>query len=197
MQELGIEKKVLRRRILGLRRRLTEEEIAAESAAVLTQVKRFLPYRQANILMCYAAMPDEVQTRAVIEAALQEGKKVCVPYVENRKGMMAAAYTERYADLVAGEFGILAPDPKKLHQAAPHEIDLILLPGVAFTIQGARLGMGSGFYDRFLSKAPQAAVAGLALACQVVEKIPCESHDQAADFLITAKGIVDCKTILS
>ena len=189
------EKRILRKEILMRRRNLDCDVIAAESAGIAKALLNWSVYCQANMIMAYAAMADEPQTTLILQHALSVKKKLCIPVVGDKKGTMEAAFIEKLADLVPGKYGILAPDKGKIKIAQPDMIDLILVPGVVFNVKGQRLGMGAGFYDRFLEKTKDnALLVGLALQCQIIAAVPCEDHDYLVDYLATKDGIINCKT---
>jgi 5-formyltetrahydrofolate cyclo-ligase len=142
--------------------------------------------------MLFLSMSDEVQTIKMLQKALAAGKKVCIPLVGETPGEMQATMLTSLDDLVMGKYGILTVRQEKVRIVEPRSIDLILVPGVAFDMAGRRLGMGAGYYDRFLLKAPEAIRAGLCLACQLVEKVPCEEYDLPVQYLVTVQGIINC-----
>lgn len=195
MSSLLDEKRILRKEILMRRRNLNHDAIAGESAGIAKALLNWSVYREANMLMAYAAMADEPQTFLILQHALSVKKQLCIPVIGEKKGTMEAAFVERLADLVPGKYGILAPDQGKIKIAQPDMIDLILVPGVAFNVKGQRLGMGAGFYDRFLEQTKNnALLVGLALQCQIIAAVPCEDHDYLVDYLATKDGIINCKT---
>jgi 5-formyltetrahydrofolate cyclo-ligase len=194
MNSVLAEKRMLRKEILMCRRNLNRDLIAAESADIAKALFDWSVYRQSDTIMAYAAMADEPQTHLILQHALSEKKKLCIPVIGEAKGTMEAAFIEKLADLVPGKYGILAPDEEKINIAQPDMIELILVPGVAFNLKGQRLGMGAGFYDRFLKKTRNATLVGLALQCQIIDAVPCEDHDYLIDYLATKDGIINCKT---
>lgn len=192
MTEAREEKRRLRKAALAARRAMTDAARRAESARIFAQLEAFAPYKMARCLLAYAAMPDEAQTDRLLADALAAGKIVCLPYVTDRGGAMEAAALAANGAMEAGAFGLATAAGAARRIVAPEEIDLVLAPGVAFDRAGRRLGMGAGFYDRFLARAPQSVVAALALDCQLVERVPAEPFDRSVDYLITAEGILDC-----
>ena len=95
--------------------------------------------------------------------------------------------------LVEGAYGILTVAEEKREFLSPGLLDLIVVPGVAFGPDGSRLGMGAGFYDRFLSeRAPQAHRVALCFDCQLVPEIPVEMHDQRVEAIITETRFINC-----
>ncbi|MCE5284911.1 MAG: 5-formyltetrahydrofolate cyclo-ligase [Pelosinus sp.] len=185
-------KKALRKDILAKRRGLSAQVRNGESTKITEFLCSWPIFTKAQTMMVFLSMPDEVQTVDILRNALNSGQKVCIPLVGETPGEMQAAELRRLDDLVLGKFGILTVSPDKLKIVAPEAIDLILVPGVAFDAAGRRLGMGAGYYDRFLLKARQAVWAGLSLSCQLVENVPCAEYDLAVQYLVIAEGIITC-----
>ena len=102
-----------------------------------------------------------------------------------------ASFTD-FDSLVEGEYGILTPDLEKGEVIPPEELDLIIVPGIAFDTRGERLGKGGGFYDAYLARATKAKRIALAFSCQLVAKIPMEDHDVRVHKIITEQGIYNC-----
>lgn len=193
-QDLNKAKRALRKHILGLRRNLSQDVIQMQSAAIFDHVINSLQYEASASVMIYAAMRDEVQTFALIEHSLKQGKQVCVPYTNDRDGNMDAVRICSLAELVKGDFDILTAVKSELNLIDPSQINLMIMPGVAFDHHGHRLGMGAGFYDRFMAQAKQASSFGLALSCQLLDIVPCMPHDYLVEYIVTEDGIINCET---
>ncbi len=190
------EKKRLRRLMLEKRRSLTPVEITVKSQKIADYFLVWPGYQQSQTIMLYLAMPDEAQTDLLLSDALQQGKRVCVPLLGEKYGEMAAAEITTVDDLIVGKFGLKAPDPNKAKIIAPSEIDLVVVPAVVFDRQGNRIGMGAGYYDRFLAKVrPDSRLLGLAWACQVVDSVPSEEHDRQVQQLLTEDGFFVCGNV--
>lgn len=187
-------KKELRKKVLKIRRDLGKSVIREESDAILKHLLCSPFVEDAKVIMCYLAMEDEVQLMNFIAYALKKGKSICVPHIRDKAGLMDAVKIESLDKLVSGEFGILTVDNPDIKIMQPNEIDLVIVPGVAFDKQGHRLGMGAGFYDRFLLNVDQADFVGVALSCQIVDFVPSMVHDCLVDYIITKDGIINCKT---
>lgn len=194
MDELQIEKKELRKDILKIRRNLAYVTIEFESSAIINHLKRSKLFESSETVMCYLSMKDEVQTYEIVDYVLKQGKSVCVPYIRDRAGIMDAVVIQDLNELVRGDFDILTVNPLNMNIVNTEEIDLIIMPGVAFDRYGHRLGMGAGFYDRFLEKANCTKLVGLALSCQVLDVVPSMPHDYSVHYLVTKDGIINCKT---
>lgn len=142
--------------------------------------------------MLYLAMADEPQTDAIIIDALKTDKTVCVPVLGQQYGIMEAAVISGLDDLVTGRLGLRMPDPACAKNIDPARIDLVFVPGVAFDREGNRLGMGAGYYDRFLTRALQALFVGMAWSFQVADAVPAATHDISMNYLLTEEGIFRC-----
>ena len=144
--------------------------------------------------MFYLSRDDEVDTRLMIKEALDMGKCVVVPvtnfkegtiipprfvFLRKQGGIIPSQVSLNYKEeLEPGPFGILQPKAECFRPVNYEDLDLIIVPGVAFDQKGNRLGRGKGCYDRFLSRLPKKIPKiGLALRFQLLEKIPTTSHD--------------------
>lgn len=190
-KELLAEKKALRVKILAVRRELKEAYRQKASQRMMDVFCALPDFKEPKVVMCYASMGDEVQIRPLIQRWLDMGVTVTMPRVIS-KGQMEAVTLPDLDSLVKGEYGILTPDPAKSQVVPPEELDMIVVPGVAFDTRGERLGMGAGFYDAFLAKAVKAKRIALAYSCQLVANIPMEEHDELVHKIITEQGIYNC-----
>ena len=180
-------KRELRKRMLAARRTLTNEERAAHSAAITERLISLESLKQALTVFAYAAMEDEVQTEALIASLLDMGKRVAIPLVTGKRTMEAVLVPSMDA-LEYGAYHILTVREEQQKILPPQEIDCVLVPGVAFDMDGMRLGMGGGYYDSFLPKISRAIKIAVAYSCQIVEAIPRLSHDCGVDWIVTEKG---------
>ncbi len=186
--ELAGKKRELRKRMLAARRALSEEERAAYSAEITEKLLSHPAVTQAQTIFAYASMSDEVQTGSLLSGLLDLGKRVAIPWIaENR--MMEAALVPSMDALEAGAYGILTVREEQREILLPQEIDCVIVPGVAFGMDGARLGMGGGYYDTFLPKAERAVRIAAAFQCQITEDIPQLPHDCGVDWIITEQGV--------
>ena len=129
-------------------------------------------------------MPDEVQLYDLLAHALREGKRVGLPLITG-KGLMEAVNLPSLAALVPGKFGILTVRKEEQSIIPADEVDFVVVPGAAFSPKGERLGLGGGYYDRYLmEKAPQAYRAALTFDGQVVASVPMEAHDAKVNLIL-------------
>lgn len=181
-------KQRLRREMLAGRRSLTAAAIKKGSEAIAAYFCAWPPYLAAQVVLLYLAMPDEPQTAALVEHAWQAGKTVAVPLMGERYGFMEAAALASWDELATGRLGLRMPDPARARLLEPTAIDLIVVPGVAFDHAGRRLGMGAGYYDRFLPRAAAACRLGLAWSGQMTAAVPADEFDVRMDYLLTEDG---------
>ncbi|NLW78010.1 MAG: 5-formyltetrahydrofolate cyclo-ligase [Ruminococcaceae bacterium] len=177
-----------------LRKQLLEEAtgfdaayLAASDAAIAGLLLGLPEYRAAGTVFCYVSVRDEVDTRAFIEQALADGKRVCVPRCGANSGMDACAIAG-FDELLPGRFGL--PEPAG-HLAAlpPDDIDLVVAPCVAAGKDGSRLGRGAGFYDRYLAGVA-APVACLCRGKLLRNTLPQERFDRPVDIVVAETGVI-------
>lgn len=139
--------------------------------------------KKIHYLMIYYSVRNEVETIAIISYLLNLGKAVALP-VCNPERNLKAVIIKNISELQPAKFGLMEPG---LGAAVLDDgkLELIVVPGVAFDEKGNRLGHGAGYYDRFLSKTPNAFRLGLAYDFQLVPEVPAESHDQKMNGLLT------------
>ncbi len=189
--EKKAEKKALRSRMVAWRKKIQPSLRQGMSQCILGRLFQMDAFRQAQTVFAYASMPDEVQLDALLKACLSQGKRIGIPEITG-PGIMEAAELESMEDLVTGKFGIRSLAPEVLRIIPPEEIDLMIVPGAAFTRGGERLGLGGGYYDRFLPRADRACRIACIFEGQIVPEVPAEEHDQPVDYLVTEIGIVNC-----
>ncbi|GAV21965.1 5-formyltetrahydrofolate cyclo-ligase [Carboxydothermus pertinax] len=188
------DKKFLRKEILNKRAGQLPEEIEEKSAKILQLLKSFRDYQQSRTVMVYLDFRGEVRTREIIKDLWAHGKRVVIPVTILSEKKLLPVYLWDFGDLMEGTYGILEPKEEKRQVVALEEIDLILVPGVAFDLKGNRLGYGAGFYDRFLSKLrPGVKKVALAFELQIVPKIVSGPHDIPMDYIITEERLINCR----
>jgi 5-formyltetrahydrofolate cyclo-ligase len=189
------ERSSLRKQILGRRDQLSKTDRHMKSRAIMHNFLTLPELGQWATLFIYVNFRSEVETLELIAHCLDQGKRVAVPLVEaSTYSMLPLLIKDPENDLVPGYYGIPEPDPKKCPQAEAGRIDIAVIPGSVFDVNGGRLGYGGGYYDRFLlNDAPQATRIGFAFELQVVEQVPLLAHDQPLDILVTEKRIVNIR----
>lgn len=178
-------KKMLRQSVLEARRAMTPATRQTASRQILAELYTLPDFAAARTVFLYASMADEVQLYTLMEYCLLLEKTVCLPLITG-PGTMDAVKLSSMDALIPGKFGIKTIDPVRCELVPPSVIDLIVVPGAAFDARGRRLGLGAGYYDRFMAeRAPQARRIALAFDCQLADCVPVEPHDQIVDLVIT------------
>ena len=139
-------------------------------------------WKQARTVLLYHALPDEPNLQSLLDEALFEGKQVLLPVVVN-DDLILKNYKGRDC-LREGAFHILEPTGEIFPQSRYGEIDLALIPGMAFDGEGHRLGRGKGYYDRLLPRIPQTHKLGICFPFQLLDKVPSEPHDIPVDSVV-------------
>lgn len=186
------EKIQTRKKFLLARRSLSVGEREAASAAIIERLYDLPVFRQSRSVFLYISMPEEVQLGSLVARCLSEGKRVAIPYLQGQAPMQAT-WLPDLESLEDGDYGIPTVAAERREIAVPGSLEIIIVPGVAFDTWGARLGMGSGFYDRFMTeREPQALRIALAFDCQLAERLPTEPHDQYVHYVLTEKRQLLC-----
>ena len=184
MTQLDERKKILRQEFLSRRRAVP---IAERDTISRKLIKNFLAteiYRTAQIVMAYASTPDELQLDELFSACFADGKILTIPLIIGR-GDMQAVKVPSFDALEVGAFNIKTVKRELREIVPPALIDCVIVPGAAFAVDGGRLGLGGGYYDKFLPQAVRAVKVALAYDFQLVDRLPLESHDAKVDFVLT------------
>jgi len=178
----------LRARYRQFRERLTAEQKIELDATIQSRLLALAEYANADTIFTYVSKPIEVDTIALIEAALANHKQVAVPRcVPNTCDMEFYGITS-LGDLEKGKFGVLEPIPSKSHLILDYSKGLCIVPGLSFDAQGYRLGYGMGYYDRFLAEFKGDTV-GICYSGCVQWNLPHGYYDKPVHLLVTEKYI--------
>ncbi len=145
-------------------------------------------WQQADTVVLYYSMVDEVNTRLLVERAHLAGKRVYLPVMDGDV-LVLRLFSGRESMKTASKYRILEPTGAILPAAQYQAIDLVIVPGVAFTCEGYRLGRGKGYYDKLLPLI-SAPCVGICWPIQLVDHLPTEPHDVSLDGLISSDGII-------
>ncbi len=178
----------IRSEVREKRRTVSGIQVAEMSLRICEKVVALPEYVRARRIMCYAALPEEVQTRGLLWAIQRGGKELYLPVVRPNCHMDAVRVTEDTV-MVPDRLGVESPSSGDVLPA--EQLDLVLVPGVAFDRLGNRLGFGKGHFDRFLVDCRCPAV-GLAYELQLVEEIDKRAHDIPMTKIVTEKKVYDC-----
>ena len=184
-----ITKEAVRQACKSQRAALSIEDCESWAAMLCDEIVHLPQYEQAQSIMVYLAMPKEANLDDVIEHALQSGKRVYVPVCVDKITMIAVRL-HNLDDVVRGVLNIRVPkEPYEIID--PTDIDLVLVPGAGFDRYGGRMGMGNGYYDRFLKELSPTHYIGVAWNAQILdESIPMERYDQRMPAIVTEQGVI-------
>ena len=168
----------LREYISQQKRQFTPRQLAQLSLPVLDRLRPLLS--DAKVILAYYSLPDEVDTHALIHELVAEGKTVLLPKVLDDTTMELRRYTGPQ-DLSEGAYHIMEPTGTPFTDL--EQINVALIPGVAFDAQGHRLGRGKGYYDRFLTAFPGNTI-GVCFDFQKVAEVPVDAHDVAVNRVV-------------
>jgi 5-formyltetrahydrofolate cyclo-ligase len=188
-------KQALRQRIIAARDNLTPSLRAHLGLQIVPRLCGLAAYQSARTVLGYLNFGSELPSEQWVQQALRDGKQVLLPRVNKASKLLELfEIKDLFGDVAAGTYGIREPILERCKRfEALGEIDLILMPGVAFDRAGGRLGYGSGYFDKLVAHLPRRSVliAG-AFAMQVVGEIPQENTDQKLDWLITENETIRC-----
>lgn len=194
MTEIADRKKLLRKEALRRRRSISDvlrQEKSRRIAGRLLSDKRLL---SAGTVLGFFSMKDEVEMEEILRRLLELGKRVALPLITG-PGEMEAAELKSFADLEPGDFNIFTVRETAREIIPPEELDCVIVPAVAFSDEGYRLGMGGGFYDRYLVRAGNAFRLAAVFDCQIFPSagFPREEHDQQVDAVFTENSTIEIK----
>ncbi|MDZ4993059.1 5-formyltetrahydrofolate cyclo-ligase [Clostridium perfringens] len=154
-------------------------------------------YKNSKVVFIYVNMDSEINTIDIIKELLTSDKTIAVPKVipvSLKERQMKALKINSLLQLnESGAFGILEPSVEC--EDISEDVDLIIIPGLAFDINGNRLGYGGGFYDRFLRKYPNSKRVALCYDFQIFDEIPHEFFDEKVDLIISEEKIISLKKV--
>lgn len=179
---------------------LSRERRVAASASLCRRLLEWDRLARAGSVMVFDGDDSEPDLSAVVFALAARGVRVAAPRVNWETRTMDAALIRGEADLVPTRHGLRQPGPDA-SALDRTELDLVLVPGVAFDASGGRLGRGAGYYDRFLrdDSAPEGVTVGpirtcgVAFEAQIADTVPTEDHDLPVDWIVTEDRLIDCR----
>lgn len=181
----GLTKQAIRSKIIFRLKTQKEEDRDRKSRLIRQKLFRTLRFKKAKVVMFFISFGGEVNTREMIKKAMASGKIVAVP-VCKRGGVMRPSMLTEKTKLVRGLYEIYEPAIKKFVKLA--DLDLVIVPGIAFDRKGNRLGRGKGYYDTFLHKLKphNTASIGLAFDFQILPSLPATTQDVSVTKIIYA-----------
>ncbi len=192
-QEVIVKKNAIREKYLAVRKEMPQKDRDDKTAAIWGHLGNDDAYRNARSVMMYVELGSEVATREEIRKLIAAGKRVVIPYMNEDASMGIGEITNLDTDIELGSNNIMVPVKEKRNNFFKSDIQVIITPGVAFDIYGARLGRGKGAYDRFLKDMKgRIPIYAIAFDCQIMpetERLPFAYHDIIVDQIITESGM--------
>lgn len=184
-------KKGLRQKMLAMRRALSANETESRSSSLKENILSLPEYKNAKKIMAFLAMKGESNLDGFIRQALLDGKEVYISVCLPERQMEAG----RLIDMEHFEKGPLGLRnlPAGYEVTSPESLDLVLIPGLAVSQEGIRLGMGAGYYDRYLARVPFEKRVAALWDFQVIPDIPSEPFDQKIAKIVTDKSVIVTK----
>jgi 5-formyltetrahydrofolate cyclo-ligase len=185
----------IRKKLLELREQLSPDMRAAYSEAISARITKLEIYRQTGTVLGYMNFGAEFASELSIQQVLADGKRLALPRVNRHTNQLDLYWVNDLENqLEPGLWGIREPVVERCERLATlNEVEFALLPGVAFTRNGTRLGYGGGYYDKLLAlMTNRPALVAAAFALQIVEQIPQEATDVKVEWIITEQETIAC-----
>ncbi|MGL4772871.1 MAG: 5-formyltetrahydrofolate cyclo-ligase [Clostridium sp.] len=180
-----MDKKNIRKNILSLRARIKNTE--EKNDKIFNNLISIKEFKECKSIFIYLSYKDEIDTFKIIKWCIENNKKVFVPKISEKSGVMDAIEIKDLDNLNENKYGILEPIAGDKVEDI-NDIDLVILPGAAFDLNGGRIGYGGGYYDRYL-KNYKKYIISLTYEIQILNEIPMEEHDVLFNALVSEKNI--------
>jgi 5-formyltetrahydrofolate cyclo-ligase len=185
---LGCSKAELRALALQRRDALPAEVRGEYGRLILKRIFEMEEFCLAQVVMGYCGFGSEIDTGSLLREVVAQGKRLLLPKVNRAAGALDVYEVgDLEKDLVAGVWGIPEPDPVRCEARSAGDLELVIVPGVAFDRSGGRIGYGKGYYDGLLARCRAVTVAA-AFEVQVFERVPMEAHDVRIGRVVTEAG---------
>ncbi|MGA1842488.1 MAG: 5-formyltetrahydrofolate cyclo-ligase [bacterium] len=187
-------KAAIRKLFISKRDNLTSSERQGKSLLIANRLLNLDEFRKAKTCLLYASFRSEVITEHLIPLILREEKRLAFPIIDKKSNrLLLSEIKNGIEDLIPSTYGIKEPMPERARLISVDEIDLFLIPGVAFDLSGTRLGFGGGYYDRLLAKIQKKPIMALAYEIQITSNLPCGPFDIKMKKIITESRVIDCE----
>jgi 5-formyltetrahydrofolate cyclo-ligase len=185
----------IRKQLIALRELLAPDAHATNSSAITERLLQLPEYKQSGVVLGYMNFGAEFASELLIQKALADGKRLALPRVNHHTNQLDLYWVDDLENqLELGLWEIREPIVERCERLNTlNEVEFALLPGVAFTRDGARLGYGGGFYDKLLARMThRPALVAAAFALQIVEQIPQEATDVKVEWIFTEQETIAC-----
>lgn len=194
MDNISNKKKQIRKDILEVRRSMDIDKKDTYDTLIEKSFFESSFYKEAKNIFIYISYDSEINTKRIINRAINERKNIYVPRTEFDTKLMNAVKINDFSNLVESRYGILEPK-KEEPFIDPNELDIIVVPGVAFDKNGGRIGYGAGYYDRYfkrINEENKSRIIKLALIYdfQLIDEVPTDEEDVLIDAVLTEKQFI-------
>ncbi len=188
-------KDIVRQKAFELRKKLSEEEINKRSANLMEKVKNMDVFKNCKTILVYVGFDKEINTHQFIKDCLEMGKEVVSPICVYSDRTLILGKTSTFPEgFITTKYGILELDKDNCEHVDVQDIDLVLMPGVAFAANGDRLGYGAGYYDKMLAnKSPETITLAPVFDEFIFDEVPTDEHDVKIDYIVTESNIYQNK----
>ncbi|MBA4535824.1 5-formyltetrahydrofolate cyclo-ligase [Bacillus aquiflavi] len=184
-----MDKKLVRAELTGRLKELSKPVYEDLSYRIANQLYEDPLWKSAQVIGITVSRFPEVDTYQIIRKAWEQKKKVVIPKCDPKTRGMTFRMLQRFNELESVFFGLYEPIENRTIAVKPNEINLLIVPGVAYTRDGFRIGFGGGYYDRFL-EGFKGDTLSLAFSFQIVSKLPLEEHDLPVSKIITENEVI-------
>ena len=188
VDEIKEKRKALRKSRIAARQALSEEDRAVKSALIIDNIIASPEYKGAKNILIYSAIRGEVSLDGLKEYAERDGKLLAYPLVLSANEMTALV-PKSEDDWTEGFHGIMEPKKETCLELKPEEIDLVICPCTAFDEECGRMGMGAGYYDRYLEKCDKAHIVAVAFECQKADSVMRQEWDKPMEKVFTEERV--------
>ncbi len=192
MEDMKVKKQEIRSQIKEKLDALSKKEIMEKYGLIEEQLFDFANFREAEVTLLYINHPHEVDSKNILKYCSESTKEIVLPLFKGENnGTRLYKISDIEKDLRPGPNNILEPNPDRCKAVPIDDVDIAIIPGIAFDEKGGRIGLGNGRYDRIISKLPATArKVACATEDQMTQVVPMESHDKYVDIIITDKRII-------
>lgn len=185
-------KKDIRKKILETRKGMDPMEVDRLSHRIISSLLKVTEFKNSKNVMAYLSFDNEVDSQELIKYCKEQGKRIFIPYCK-KEGykMIPTEIKDIKKEVIRNKFGYMEHKLEYLRPANIEDMDIIILPGVAFDKKCYRIGYGSGYYDRFLKNVKdKIPTIGLSYDFQILSTVQVEDFDVPLDYVITEKRII-------
>ena len=186
-----MDKQDIRNKYKEIRKQLTTSEVWKLSQQICDNLLNTDFWKEAHNVAAYLSIHNEVATEEIYQEGWMEGKIMLLPICSEQDGWMEMSVLSSLEQMKTNRYGILELPVSLQKLMFPMEIDMCIIPGIAFDRQGSRIGFGAGYYDRYLARCnPNVVRVGLAYECQISEDpLPLDQYDLPMDYIVTEKQV--------